>query len=171
MSPFIFISPVIALILVVVLYVYFSKKVTDKHNYRDFVVVITVVAFVLNLIWELEQGPLYKNFEYDDTHIIFCALASVADMLMVLILFFGFGLVYNNVFWIKRLTVNKVLSLVAIGTVGAIIAEIWHTSQGDWAYAEAMPMLPIVEVGLVPMFQFALLPILIFVVCLNIVKM
>jgi len=161
----IFIVPSVALTLVVLLYFHFAKRVGDRGNYRNYVLGIATVAFALNLIWELAQGPLYEGFEYNRQHITFCALASIADMLMVLVLFFGFGLIYSNVFWIKRLTTDKITVLVIVGTLGAIAAEKWHTAKGDWAYSDAMPILPWAEVGIVPVLQFALLPLVIFLIC------
>lgn len=162
LSPGIFVVPTIALALLILLYFNFARQVRDKEKYRNYITWIALIAFLLNFIWEVGQGPLYEGFKYDARHISFCALASIVDMLMVLILLFGFGLLYHNVFWIKRLTIIKVSSLVVVGTVGAIIAEIWHTARGDWDYAEAMPIVPYVEMGLLPILQFAVLPLIIF---------
>lgn len=170
LSLSIFIVPTIALTLVVLLYMYFASQVRDKKNYRDYIIWIAVIAFSLNFIWELLQGPLYEGFEYDWQHVSFCALASIADMLMVLILLFGFGLIYRNVFWMNFLSPKRILLLVVLGTVGAIIAEMWHTSQGDWTYAEAMPIVPGVGVGLSPVLQFAVLPYLIFLIGKKFIK-
>ena len=163
----IFVVPTIALTAVVLLYLYFAKQVRDKKNYNNYIIGIAVIAFSFNFIWELAQGPLYEGFEYDWQHISFCALASVADMLMVLILLFGFGLVYKNVFWTRSMGINKIFPLIFIGSAGAILGEIWHTSRGDWVYAEAMPIVPWVNVGLSPLLQFAVLPYLIFVIGKN----
>ncbi len=160
----IFIVPTIALTLVVLLYLYFAKQERDKKNYRNYIIRVAVIAFSLNFIWEVGQGWLYKDFEYDWQHISFCALASIADMLMVLILLFGFSLVYKNVFWTSAIGISKILPLILIGSAGAIFGEIWHTSRGDWAYAEAMPVVPWVNVGLSPLLQFAVLPYLIFLI-------
>ena len=138
----IFVVPTIALTLVILGYLYFAKQVTDIGEYRRFVFAVAVTSFMLNFIWELAQGPLYEGFEYDLKHISFCALASVADMLMVFILL-----------------------LVLVGFFGAILAEVWHTARGDWAYVDAMPRLPVAEVGISPVLQFTILPWLIFLIC------
>ena len=159
-----FVVPMIALILVITLYLYFLKQVADRHNYKYFVITVAITAFILNFIWEVAQGPLYEGYQYDWKHISICALASVADMLMVLILLFGFGLIYKNVFWIRRLSTKRALILVLIGSIGAILAETWHTGRSDWTYAEPMPLLPWVEVGIAPVLQFAILPLTIFVI-------
>lgn len=166
----IFIIPTIALILVVLLYVHFAKQVHDKNNYRNYIIGVAALAFLLNFIWELAQGPLYEGFEYDAQHISFCALASIADMLMVLILLFGFGLMNDNVFWAKSIGTSDILPLILIGITGALVGEVWHTFRGDWAYAEAMPMVPMIKIGLSPILQFAVLPLLIFFTGAKLIK-
>lgn len=158
----IFVIPVIALGFVIGLYFYFLKRVPERRIYKQYILTIAILAFVFNFIWEVAQGPLYKGYEYDWQHISFCALASVADMLMVLILLFLFGLIYNNVFWTKNFTTFRVVILMLAGGVGAIIAEVWHSSRGDWAYTESMPLIPWVEVGISPVLQFTILPLIIF---------
>lgn len=59
---------------------------------------VIVISFLLNLLWELLQLPLYKNANYDFNHIAFCALATVADVLMILLLYFGLALILKNIF-------------------------------------------------------------------------
>ncbi|NNK18790.1 MAG: hypothetical protein HKP49_06515 [Maribacter sp.] len=170
LSPGIFVVPTIALTLVILGYLHFAKRVADRRNYRRFIVVVAVTAFALNFVWELVQGPLYEGFEYDLKHISFCALASVADMLMVFILFFVFGLIHKNVFWIKNTDVNVVLLLAFVGFSGAILAEVLHTMRGDWSYTETMPLLPVVDVGISPVLQFTILPWLIFLISIKLFK-
>jgi hypothetical protein len=171
LSPSIFVVPIIALTLIITLYLYFFKKEIDKWKYKQFLVTTAILAFVLNLIWEEAHGLLYEGFQYDLGHIAFCALASVADMFMVLILLFAFGFIYKTVFWIVPVRFNRSLVLILVGGVGAILAEMWHTSRGDWSYADAMPLIPIVEVGLSPVLQFAILPLIVFVLSKKILKL
>lgn len=166
----IFVVPTIVLTLVILGYLYFAKQVKDEGEYKRFVFAVAVAAFMLNFIWELTQGPLYEGFEYDLKHISFCALASVADMLMVFILLFAFGLIFKDVYWMQNWGLKRILFLVLVGFFGAILAEVWHTARGDWSYADAMPRLPIVEVGLSPVLQFTILPWLIFLICKKFIK-
>lgn len=158
----IFIIPTIVLILVVLAYVHFQRQVTNVEEYNGYVSKIALAAFMINLLWEIAHGTLYEGFQYDLKHISFCTLASVADMLMVLLLFFGFAIVYKDIFWIGRPSMQRIVVLISVGTAGAILAEIWHTSRGDWIYGANMPLLPFVKVGVSPVVQFALLPWLIF---------
>jgi len=122
-------------------------------------------------VWEVAQGPLYEGFQYDLGHVAFCALASVADMFMVLILLFAFGLIFKNVCWIVPLRFNRSLVLILVGGVGAMLAEKWHTASGDWSYADTMPLIPIVEVGLSPVLQFTVLPLIVFVLSKKILEL
>jgi len=108
----IFVVPTIALTLVILGYLYFTRRVKDVGEYKSFVMAVAVTSFALNFVWELAQGPMYEGFEYDWQHISFCALASIADMLMVLILFFGFALVYRNIYWIMDLDNEKIIPLI-----------------------------------------------------------
>tara|TARA_R110002049_G_scaffold199400_1_gene369513 strand:- start:328 stop:600 length:273 start_codon:yes stop_codon:yes gene_type:complete len=81
---------------------------------------------------------------------------------MVLLLYFVFSVALKDPFWIRNLTFYKSLSLLFIGGAGAILGEWRHLSEGNWSYTEAMPVLPVVEVGLTPLLQFIILPILIY---------
>lgn len=166
----IFIVPTIALALVISGYVYFSKRVRNRGEYRRFMIAVAIVSYTLNFVWEVAQGPLYKGFEYDLEHISFCALASVADMLMVFILLFAFALIYKEVYWMRSWTWNRTVSLMLVGFLGAILAEVWHTARGDWAYADTMPIFPVVGVGISPVLQFTVLPWLIFLIGKNYLK-
>jgi hypothetical protein len=169
LSVGIFVVPIITLTLIIILYIHFFRKVEDKRKYQYFIITTAIVAFILNLVWELAHGPLYKGFQYDLIHISFCALASVADMLMVLL--FAFALVYRNAFWISPIKLNRSLLLILVGGMGAIAAEMWHTSRGDWSYVDAMPLLPLVDVGLSPVLQFAILPLLVFMISIKVVRL
>jgi len=166
----ILVIPIIALTLVFLGYLHFVKRVVDRRNYTRFMIVVALTSFILNFIWELGQGPLYEGFAYDLKHISFCALASIADMLMVFILLLAFGLLYENAYWITKMDSSSVISLILIGGAGAILAEVLHTLRGDWSYADAMPLLPAVDVGIVPILQFTILPWLIFLISKKYIK-
>jgi hypothetical protein len=171
LPPVIFLVPVIALILVVIFYFILLKGVTNKVAFTRFVFITTILAFVLNFAWEIIQIPLYKNNVYDLLHISFCALASVADAIMVLLIYFSFALVYKNVFWIKNINIQRALLIIFIGGIGAILAEMRHLSEGHWAYTSSMPIIPLVNAGVSPVLQFMLLPLLIYHVSYLLLKL
>lgn len=159
LTPVTFLMPVIALILVIVFYFILSKKSTNKSAFKRFTLIVMIVAYVLNFSWEIIQMPLYKNSSYNIEHIAFCALASVADAIMVLLIYFGFAVIYKNPLWVQNLTLPRILILMLVGGFGAVAAEIRHVSSGTWAYDTSMPIIPVVDVGLSPVLQFMLLPV------------
>ena len=169
-KPIIFLVPVVVLILISTLYFYLLKKTTDRNAFNKFIFIMITLSFLLNFAWELFQIPLYKNPVYDFNHIEFCALASLADVLMVLLLYFGIALMFKNPFWIEPLKLQKISIVVLIGGVGAVLSEMWHLSLGSWAYDNSMPIIPFVNVGIAPVLQFMILPLLIYFISFNCLK-
>ncbi len=162
LQSIIFLIPAVALIMVIVFYFILLKKVTDKAFFKRFGFCTLLVAFLLNFAWELIQSPLYKGNTYNISHISFCGLASVADAVMVLLIYFVLAIIYKDPLWIKKNNLLRTLILILIGGIGAILAEMRHLSQGNWAYTPSMPILPFVNAGLSPVLQFMFLPVLIY---------
>ncbi len=161
-KPIIFLVPVVVLILITALYFYLLKKTTDRKAFNKFIFTMIILAYLLNYAWELIQIPLYKNPAYDFKHIAFCALASLADVLMVLLLYFGLALIFKNSFWIQPLKLYRVVVLVLIGGAGSVLSEMRHLLLGSWAYDNSMPLIPVANVGIIPVLQFMILPLLIY---------
>jgi hypothetical protein len=157
-----FYVPSVAFILIIGCYFYYSKKVDDKKSFNAFFWNVALFAYLFNLIWEVSQGFLYEGYIYDLDHIAFCALATVADVFMVFLLYFAYSLLYKNVYWFRQLNFTKAFFLILIGGLGAVFGETKHLAAGNWAYADSMPLLPIVNVGFTPVLQFMILPLLIY---------
>ena len=156
------VSPVLALLINIGIYLYWRSRTADKQQYNTIMLYLFLISFVLNLAWEMLQMPFFENMQWNWQSTIFCALASLADTLMVWLLYNVFALVNKDARWILSITASRLLLLIAIGGIGAILAELRHLKAGSWAYTEAMPMIPFVNVGLVPVLQFMFLPIIIF---------
>ncbi len=163
LKPIIFLFPVIALILIAILYISLRKKATNRSAFNSLILMITVFAFFLNLIWELLQMPLYDSASFTINHITYCALGSVADAIMVLLLYFGFALIFKTPFWIHPLKGQRIVILVFTGGIGAALSEMRHLSLGNWAYSDLMPLIPIINVGISPVLQFMILPVFIYI--------
>ena len=100
LQPLIFLIPVIALILVALFYFIILKKATDKTLFQRSTFITLLLAFILNFAWEVIQGPLYKGFTYSISHIAFCGLASLADAIMVILIYFVLAIIYKDPLWI-----------------------------------------------------------------------
>ena len=162
LSLSIIVIPGIAILLDIFFYVFLLRRTAEKKIFKRFLISIIILAFFFNLAWEILQMPLFKGGVYDWQHILFCVLATVADVIMVLIIYFGFALTYKNAFWVKNLKTNRIILLLLTGGAGAVLAEIRQLSIGTWSYGDAMPLIPVVHVGLSPVLQFMILPILVY---------
>ena len=162
--------PLFALALLCILYFFLFKKATDRKNFNTFIFTITILAFLLNFLWELIQIPLYRNSSYDIDHILFCALASIADTIMVLLIYLGLAAIFKDLFWVKNLRLIQIVIVVLIGGTGAVLSERRHLSLGSWAYDDSMPIIPFFNVGISPVLQFMILPVLIYLLSLYSLK-
>lgn len=165
-----FLVPLVALLLVIVLYFHFRKKTCKAVLYRKFIVRVAVLALLFNVVWELVQGPLYEGYTYNPGHITFCVLAAVADGIMVLLLYFGLALIFKSVLWVQNVSFTRLLLVMLIGGTGAILSEKRHLEAGSWAYSASMPVIPIVEAGLSPVLQFTILPVIIYLISSHLAK-
>ena len=161
-KPIIFLIPVIVLFFLSAIYFYLLKKATNRKAFENFIFIMSILALLLNFAWELIQIPLYKNPVYDINHIAFCALASLADVLMVLLLYFAIAIIFKRPFWVKPLKIHLFIIVVLTGGAGAALSEIRHLALGSWAYSDSMPIIPFIHVGISPVLQFMLLPSLIY---------
>ena len=157
-----FVVPTLALTVVGVLYTYFAKKASDRGTFTRFAGFSMMLAFALNFSWELSHCPLYEGCGYDPLHVAFLALASLADAIMAALLYLSLALVYQDGLWVRQLTWRRVFWLVMTGGAGAALTEVIHLAAGSWVYTHRMPLIPGLGVGLTPVLQFAVLPLLIY---------
>lgn len=111
---------------------------------------IFLVALLLNMAWEVAQAPLYTCFAEFWSCMALCLRASFGDAVIVLGIYF---LLRKNL---------KFYRVAALGILIAVLIELHALESGRWAYTEAMPIIPILKVGLTPILQMALLPKLTF---------
>ena len=162
MKPIIFLIPLVAILITVILYIFLLKKSDDKKIFKRYVLIMAVISFILNEVWELLQMPLYSSAYYNVEHIIFCTLGALADIIMILLLYLSYAFIYKNIFWIAQENWFKIFVVMLTGAVGAVLSEKRHLLLGSWAYDQSMPIVPFVNVGLSTFLQFFLLPVIIY---------
>ena len=128
------------------------------------------VGFLLNLIWENVQAPLYEGFTNFWDHFMMCFWASIVDAAVILVLYALFAFWYKEFFWIKHLNWKNGLVLMLLGAAVAVGFEFWAFENEVWAYTEKMPVLGVLEVGLSPLLQMMLLPLLTLILSYRMVK-
>jgi hypothetical protein len=122
---------------------------------------VAIFTFLLNLVWELAQVPLFAGMPTADhwRAILVCGRATLGDVVIALIAFWGVAAVARSRSWVVRPTVRQAVGFAAIGAVITIVMERLATQVlHRWAYAATMPVVPILDIGLSPLLQWLLLP-------------
>ena len=125
---------------------------------------VFILAVLLNYLWELAQAPLYVGLkDYNAGVFWHCFVASLGDGIMVLLIVVAGWIILRKPDWFVRPGVPGYLVMVAAGLLLALLVE-WVAVQklGRWAYAERMPTVPRLGIGLVPIAQMLILPPMIF---------
>lgn len=112
-------------------------------------VVIFISAFVLNFLWEHAHSVLYVSYQGGAITNILLLRAALFDATVIALVSFPF-------FRFEPLQRQRWL-LYALFVVFAIALEEWALVTGRWVYADAMPIIPILHVGLTPTIQLGLL--------------
>lgn len=126
-------------------------------------VTIFVIAVAVNYVWELAQSPLYLGQDEFRALLWHCLRAALGDGVLVLFILLSGIFVIRRPDWYRQLGRTGYFWMLSAG-LGIGIAIEWlavHVA-GRWAYAPAMPVIPRLEIGLVPVLQMLLLPALIF---------
>lgn len=127
--------------------------------------ILTVTSFVLHLIWESWHVQLYTGYGDWSLGIPVVALATIGDVLYTL---GAFALVCGfkkTVDWMADATYSDYFGLVTLGFLIALFVEYKGLALDKWQYLPEMPIIPILQVGLSPILQMALLlPLSVFIV-------
>lgn len=116
-------------------------------------------GWALNLVWEVAQGPLYEGHAGWGAHLWFCVRASLADVLIVAGLFGFMAAAAADLGWYRSRVGLRLVALAAAGAVTAVAIELRALDLGKWTYAETMPLVPVLDVGLSPVAQMVLIPV------------
>lgn len=130
------------------------------------IIVYFSFSFVFHFIWEMMQAPLFYEFTVSFwQHLKRCLFATATgDMLFMATIYFTLAVAHYDIWWLSKKSsyqhpITWILPII-IGILLAIGFELWavYTVQ-RWSYG-AMPLIPIVHVGLAPILQMALIPLL-----------
>jgi hypothetical protein len=123
---------------------------------------VAIFALLLNFPWEFLQAPLFKDMA-SAPHwpaVKTCGLATLGDALIALVAFWSVAVVAHGRRWILRPTPRQITAFVTVGLLITVVAERLGTGPlHRWAYAPAMPVMPLLGVGLSPILQWLALPL------------
>jgi hypothetical protein len=124
---------------------------------------VFVIAVVVNYAWELAQSPLYAGQDDVRTLLWHCLRAAGGDGILVLVIFAGGALVMRRPDWHVHPGRSGYLWMLSAGLlIGVAVEWVAVHVAGRWVYGPGMPVIPGLEIGVVPVFQMLVLPPLIF---------
>lgn len=121
------------------------------------------ISVALNYGWELAQSGLFTGESNAGNIWLHCFVASLGDGIMVMLLFSIGWLAAGRRNWFVHPGLKGYAILAVAGVFMAVAVE-WVAVQmlERWSYTPSMPLVPGIEVGLIPVLQMVLLPPLIF---------
>ncbi len=135
-----------------------TKKILNAPEFH-----IVIFAFLLNFIWELVQMPLFAGAaDFVPYQTIFhCMKATLGDVVISLVAFAGACRIARSRTWIISMNKSDIVCFLAIGLVITIVFELLATGPlNRWEYGELMPVIPVIGIGVTPVAQWVILPLL-----------
>ena len=127
---------------------------------------VAVFALLLNFPWEILQAPLFAGMgdtPYAEA-IKGCSQATLGDAVIVLLAYWSVSVVARSRHWILAPSGRQLALFIAIGVSIAAVIE-WLATRGhwvgSWTYSKEMPVLPGLGIGLSPLLQWLVLPLLV----------
>ena len=127
---------------------------------------IAIFALLLSLPWEFGQMWLYAGAS-EMSHlkgIQICMAATLGDAVIMLVAFAIVAAFVRSQDWVRAPKRSQVAGFVLIGLAITIAIEIVATrSDGafSWRYTPAMPVTPLLEIGLAPLLMWLVVPLLV----------
>ena len=118
--------------------------------------IVFSLAFALNFVWENLHSILYLHYKQGLISELILIRASLVDAIIITLLIgvlFFLGLL-NRFHWL----------IIITGVIISISIEVWALTSSRWAYSEAMPIIPFIDVGLTPTIQIAITGYLVYYV-------
>ena len=123
---------------------------------------ILFLGIALNYPWELLQAGFYRGMDPGRTPWWHCLLATVGDASLLVAIYAVGALVLQRRDWFAHPGTGAYALLFVLGFIVAVGVEWVALATGRWEYAPSMPILPGLEVGVVPVLQMLFLPPLVF---------
>ena len=116
------------------------------------IIAIFILAFLFNLIWEFFHARFYVHYQGNVITTLILIKAALFDAALITLLYVVF----------LPLTLKKRLILITgITLVFAVGLERYALATKRWSYNSLMPVLPLIDSGLTPTIQLALLSLLV----------
>lgn len=122
---------------------------------------VLVFSFLINLAWELWQISFFQGMaeQPHGASVKACTQATLGDAGIALTAFWVTAIFARTRSWILRPNRLDIAIFLGVGIAVTIIFEALATGMLErWAYNDAMPRLPVLGTGLLPVIQWLVIP-------------
>ena len=122
---------------------------------------VVIFSLLLNLAWEFWQSPFFGGLAQGPhwKGVLLCTQAAFGDAFISLLAYWAVCVAARTRQWGRQPTKGQVVAFVGLGLAVTVLLELLATRVLDrWSYSEAMPVVPGLDVGLLPIAQWLLLP-------------
>lgn len=124
---------------------------------------VFIVASAVNYPWEVGQIKFYDVSGTLAEIARHCLIPSFGDGVLVLLIYMLGLYAFKRLNWIDRPGFPAYSFLLGVGLLVALAVEwLGVYGLGRWRYNELMPLIPVLNVGILPILQMLLLPPFIF---------
>ena len=109
--------------------------------------IIFLITFALNAIWENIHSVLYVHYQGAAITEIILLRAALVDAILISVV-----IILSSIFPQR---IRFVVFIVTLFIIAACI-EWWALATNRWQYALAMPIVPLLKIGLTPFLQLAI---------------
>lgn len=118
-------------------------------------------GFLLHFAWEMMQVPWFEGMleASHGTVLWLCTRATFGDVVILVVAFWSGSATVRQRGWVVPGLWLPALVTIATGLLITVVFEWLATGMLDrWSYADSMPVIPGVGIGLTPLLQWLLLP-------------
>jgi hypothetical protein len=113
-------------------------------------------GFAANYAWEMWQMPLYVGMRNGWAR---CAAAAASDVVILGFLYAVMAAAAANPLWFRQAGWSRAVALGIVGFLTAAAIELRALAAGEWIYDSTMPLVSVVEVGVSPVLQMIIIPL------------
>ncbi|MBC7939633.1 MAG: hypothetical protein H7Z19_07695 [Chitinophagaceae bacterium] len=142
-----------------------SGRATVRELIESPEATVGIFALLLNFPWEMLQAPLFADMRSSPhaTATMACLQATFGDMVIMLTAYAVVAIRTQDRRWMMAASGLQLMAFLSVGLSITVLIE-WLATRGfwvsKWTYAATMPLLPGTGIGLVPMLQWLVLPLL-----------
>ncbi|MEK6844407.1 MAG: hypothetical protein AABX83_03180 [Nanoarchaeota archaeon] len=135
------------------------------------IIFIIIFAFLFNLAWEVSHSLLYKTITdmSASQYVPRILQASAGDIIMILAIFIIISGINKSLSWTINKKKSMILSVIC-GTIISIGFELYAQYTNRFSYNPSMPIIPLINVGLTPILQMIITPLLTFLTAEKLAK-